>query len=110
MRFSAFSSALIFSHMPLAMPALRASSSPKTCGWRRIIFVGDGLDHVAEGEFAQLFGHPRVIDDLQQQVAELVAQIVQVAARDGVGDLVGFLDRVGSDGLESPARRPRGSR
>ena len=55
-------------------------------------------DDIAEGEFAGFLGHVRVVDDLQQQVAELVAQIVQVAARDGVGDLVGFLDRVGRDG------------
>jgi hypothetical protein len=38
--------------------------------------------------------------DLEQQVAELVLQVVQVAALDGVGDFIGFLDRVGSDGDE----------
>ena len=59
---------------------------------------GDRLDDIAEGEFASLFSHLRVIDDLQEQVAQFVAQIVHVAARDGVGDLVGLLDRVGSDG------------
>ncbi len=60
----------------------------------------DRLDDIAEGEFTSLFGHLRVIDHLKEQVAEFVAQIIQVAARDGVGDLVGFLDRVGSDGRE----------
>ena len=34
---SAFSCALILSHMPLAIPAPRAASSPNTCGCRRII-------------------------------------------------------------------------
>ena len=47
-----------------------------------------------------LLGHPGVVDDLQQQVAELVAQIVEIAARDRVGHLVGFLDRIGRDGRE----------
>jgi hypothetical protein len=31
-------------------------------------------------------------DDLQQKVAELVAKVGQIAALDGVGHLVGFLD------------------
>ena len=47
-----------------------------------------------------LLGHARVEDDLQQQVAELVAQVFRVAALDGVGDLVGFLDRVRGDRRE----------
>ncbi len=37
-------------------------------------------------------------DDLQQQIAELVAQIREIAALDRIGDLVGLLDRVGGDG------------
>ena len=34
---------------------------------------------------------------LQQEIAEFVAQIAEIAARDGVGDLIGFLDGVGRD-------------
>ena len=60
----------------------------------------DRLDDAAEIERALLLGHPRVEDDLQQQVAEFVAQLAEVAARDGVGDFVGFLDGVGRDGRE----------
>ena len=84
--------------MPLAMPALRAFVVAEDMRMAADHLVGDRLDDVAESEFAGLLRHLRVIDDLQQQVAELLAQIVQVAARDRVGDLVGFLDRVGRDG------------
>ena len=34
---------------------------------------------------------------LQQQVAQFVAEILGIIALDGVGDLVGLLDRVGLD-------------
>ncbi len=47
-----------------------------------------------------LLRHARVIDDLQQQVAQLVLEAGEVAARDGVGHLVGFLQRIGRDGAE----------
>ena len=38
---------------------------------------------------------------------KLVAQIVEIAARNGVGDLVGFLDRIGGDGREILLQVPR---
>jgi hypothetical protein len=38
--------------------------------------------------------------DLQQQVAEFVLEVVEVVAVDGIGDLVGFLDRVRRDAGE----------
>ena len=44
--------------------------------------------------------HLRVEHDLELQVAELVGQGVHVVAADRVGDLIGFLDRVGRDGRE----------
>ena len=58
---------------------------------------GDGLDHAAEIEQARLFRHARVKDDLQQQVAKLLAQILGAAALDCVGDFVGLFDREGGD-------------
>ena len=58
---------------------------------------GDGLDHVAEIEGALLLGHASVESDLEQQVAELVLEVVKIAARDGVGHLVGFLERIRRD-------------
>ena len=57
----------------------------------------DRLDHVAEGKGVLLFRHAGVIDDLQQEIAEFLAEIVEIAARDRVGDLIGLLDRVGRD-------------
>ena len=45
--------------------------------------------------------------DLQQEVAELVAQIVEVAALDGVGHLIGLFDRIGRDGRKILLQVPR---
>jgi len=57
----------------------------------------DRLDDVAKCKGVLLFRHPGVKHDLQQEVAELIAQIVEVATRDRVGDFIGFLDGVGRD-------------
>ena len=65
------------------------------------------IDHIREREGAFLLGHTRVIDDLEQQIAELLLEIDPVAALDRVGDLVGFLDRVGRDGRECLLEVPR---
>ena len=62
--------------------------------------VGDGAHHVVPGEGAGLLGHARVIDHLEEEVAELVAELGHVAARDGLGHLVGLLDGVGRDAVE----------
>ena len=59
------------------------------------------LDDIVEAKMSCLFGHARVEHDLQQQVAEFVAQPGEVAAIDRIGDFVGFLDRVRNDGLET---------
>ena len=61
---------------------------------------GHGLDHVAEIEGALLLGHAGMERDLEQEVAELVLEVGEIAARDGVGHLVGFLERIGRDGPE----------
>lgn len=58
---------------------------------------GDGLDHVGKGESAFLLRHLRVVDHLQQQIAELVLEVELVAACDRVGNLIGLLDRIGRD-------------
>ena len=60
----------------------------------------DRLDDTAEIERALLAGHLCVEHHLQQEVAELVAQIDQVAARNRIGDLVGLFERVWRDGRE----------
>jgi hypothetical protein len=55
---------------------------------------GDRRRDVSEPERALLFGHARMKDHLEQKIAELVLQIIQVATLDRVRDLVGFLDGV----------------
>ncbi len=53
-------------------------------------------------------------DDLEQEIAELVLEIVHVAARDRLGDLVGLFDGVGRDRgevlLDIPGAPVSGSR
>ncbi len=62
--------------------------------------VGHGLGHVFQPEMPGFLGHARVEDHLEQQVAQFDSQFVHVPALDGVGDLIGFLDRIGGDGLK----------
>ncbi len=62
--------------------------------------VGDRPGHIGEGEGAGLLGHAGVVDDLEQQIAQLLLQLAHLAALDGVGDLVGFFDGVGGDAGE----------
>ena len=69
--------------------------------------LGDRLDDVAEAEPAGFLRHAGVKHDLQQQVAELVAQIVEVAPGDRVGDLIGLLDGVRRDGRKILLEVPR---
>jgi hypothetical protein len=52
-------------------------------------------------------GHPGVIDDLQQQIAQLVVQPGHVALFDGVGHLAGLLDGVGGNRAEILNAVPR---
>ena len=59
---------------------------------------------------AGFLGHLRVEHDLELEIAELVGQRVHVAAGDRVGDLIGFLDRVGRDGREALHADPIRSR
>ena len=66
----------------------------------RFHLVGDRPGDVCEGEVASFLGHTSVEDDLEQQIAEFAAQVVDVVALDRVGDLVGFLDRVRRYGRE----------
>jgi hypothetical protein len=67
----------------------------------------DRLDHVPESECALFLGHAGVKHYLQQEIAEFVAEIGEIAARDGVGDLIGFLDGVGRDAREVLFEIPR---
>ncbi len=62
--------------------------------------VGDQAGDGGEVEAVLRLAQAGVVDDLEQQVAELVRKGRPVAAGDGVGDLIGFLYRVGRDGVE----------
>ncbi len=68
---------------------------------------GDGLDHVAEPEHALLARHLGVKDDLEQQVAQFVAKVGEIATLDGIHHLIGFLDGVGRDRREGLFEVPR---
>ncbi len=68
--------------------------------------VADAGRDVLEIEQAGLLRHLRVEHHLQQQVAKFQAQIVEVLARDGVGHLVSFLQRVRRDAGEILAQIP----
>ncbi len=67
----------------------------------------DRLDHVAEGKGVLLLRHAGMIDHLQQEVAEFLAEVVEIAARDRIRDLIGFLDGVGHDRREILLEVPR---
>jgi len=62
---------------------------------------------VLEPERAGLARHLRMVDDLQQEIAEFLLERRHVVALDGVGDLVGFLDGVRRDRPEGLVDVPR---
>ena len=69
--------------------------------------AGDRLDDVAEVEDLLLLGNAGMEDDLQEEVAEFLAEVGQIATLDRVGDLVGLFQRVGLYGFEGLPDVPR---
>ena len=69
-------------------------------------FLRDRLDDAAEVKGALFLGDARVKGDLQQKIAQLLAQIDKIVARDRVGDLIGLLDRIGRDRCEGLRKIP----
>ena len=69
------------------------------------VFIQHSLDDVRNdaligGTLAVLMiffflGHARMIDHLQQQIAQFLLEIDPIASRDGVGYFIGFFDRIG---------------
>ena len=55
--------------------------------------VADAARHGGEIKAPGLLAQQRVKHHLEQQVAQLIAQAIQITAPDGVGNLVGLLDR-----------------
>ncbi|MND91329.1 hypothetical protein D3C80_834440 [compost metagenome] len=68
---------------------------------------GDGLNHVAKGEFTPFLGNAGVENHLQEKVAQFLAKIVHVLALDGVGDFISFFNGIGLDRLEGLHNIPR---
>ena len=95
-----FSSLLRLDALPQALDGLRRVLALVTEHMRMPAdeLLGDALHHVAEIEGALFLRHAGMENDLQQKIAELLAQIGKIAARDGVGNLVGLLQRIGRDG------------
>ncbi len=65
------------------------------------------MGHIGEVEQAPLGRHLRVERHLQQQVAQLVAQLGPIAAIDRIGHFVSLFDRVGRDRGEILLHVPR---
>ena len=68
--------------------------------------VRERVDHVGDGKLAAFGGQLRVEDDLEEQVAELLAQLRVVAAFDRVDDFVGLLDQIAHERLRGSVRGP----
>ena len=88
------------SQKPGAAPALRSASAAEHVRVTPDHLARDGVGHVLEVERALLLGHARMIDDLQQQIAQLVLERPLVILLDGIRHLVGLLDGIGRDRLE----------
>src|SRR6266540_1541767 len=63
-------------------------------------FGGDRLHDIAEGKCTFLLGHAGMKHHLQKKISKLIAQIVEVAARDRVGNLVGLFESIWRDCFE----------
>ncbi len=72
--------------------------------------VADRRDDIGKGELPLVLGDLRVEDHLQEQIAELVLEVRHVAARDGIGDLMRFLDGIGRDALKALRHIPIAAR
>ena len=68
------------------------------------------LDDVREREQVRFLSEPRMVDDLEQEIAEFILEGGHVVTLDGIGDLVGFLDRERCDALEALLEVPRAAR
>ncbi len=82
------------------LPARARGGVAENVGMAADHLGGDRVEHIGERERAGFLGHPAVIDDLELEIAELILERRHVAATDRVGDFIGFLDRIGRDGIE----------
>src|SRR3546814_15750693 len=80
---------------PLGVAVLAVGPFAKDMGVAADHFFGDAVDDVLQGEMASLFRHAAMEGHLQQQVAQFVAQRRHIVALYGLGNLIGFLNRIG---------------
>src|SRR6185437_9633517 len=76
---------LVFEHVRVAADELLADAARDLC----------------KIEPALLLGHARMEHHLEEQITQLLAQLVRLAALHRIGHLVGLLERIGRDGAES---------
>ena len=72
-------------------------------------FAANLVADIADVERALLFGHPGVEHDLQQQVAQFLAEQDVVGVVNGLNDFVGLFDEVFADGCMRLLTSPRDS-
>ena len=70
-------------------------------------FVTDGRANIVKIETRFFLSHLRVKHHLEQQIAQLTAQIVKIFTRNSVQHFVGFFEGVGRDSGESLLFVPR---
>ena len=94
---------------PQTLDSLRGETShvAEHMGMTAHKLLADGLDHVAEIERALLLRHSGMEDHLQQQIAEFVAQVGEIAPHDGISHFIRLFDRVRGDGREVLFEVPR---
>src|SRR5215831_15173894 len=88
-----------FDAFPQALDRLRRKTS-RLAEYVRMTaheLFAEALDDVGKVEGPLLLRHAGMEDDLEQEIAQFVAQVIEIAARNGVGDLVRLLDGVRRD-------------
>ena len=81
----------------LTARAESTSASPNTCGCRRIELLANRARHCCKVALPALLEEQREEEDLEQEIAQLVEQLLVVGRHRRVGHLVGLLDRVRDD-------------
>ncbi|MNZ91440.1 hypothetical protein D3C78_1104270 [compost metagenome] len=69
--------------------------------------AGDAVDDPGKLEATLFTGQLAVVDHLEQQIAQLTLQVLEIAALDGVGHFVGFFEGVGDDACVGLLEVPR---
>src|SRR5262249_53823610 len=98
-----------FDALPQALDRLRRETSRLAEHVRMAAYelFGEALDDVGKVEGPLLLRHAGMEDDLEQEVTQFIAQVIEVAPRNGVGDLVCLLDGVRGDGAKGRLEIPR---